>query len=76
MWLVSADARGGGTRDEALGVSAWEDSFGPESVLLVLTKRKAVSGKDLLGSRGKEELKSTNNTIALALALIKGRKEA
>ena len=24
MWLVSADARGGGTRDESLRVSAWD----------------------------------------------------
>ena len=26
MWLVSADTCGGGTRDEALKVSAWEAS--------------------------------------------------
>ena len=24
MWLVAADARGGGTRDKSLRVSAWE----------------------------------------------------
>ena len=30
MWLVSADARGGGTWDESLRASAWEATLVPE----------------------------------------------
>ena len=38
MWLVSADTCGGGTRDEALKVSAWEASNTGSKKLICLDR--------------------------------------